>query len=358
MKQPPPTDPDTTPRANATLISLVRNSELEGIISSMRYMEKSFNSKFNYPWVFFNDVEFTQEFKDKTQAETKAPCAYELIPKEHWDVPDWIDQSRMEKAFKDMANSGVMHATQLSYHKMCRWYSGFFFRHPALDKYKYYWRVEPDVKYFCDIEYDVFQFMAQNNKTYGFTINIYDDPKTIPTLWPTTTAFLEEHPSYALSPDENSYYWLTDSVLRPDHTKAAHGYSTCHFWSNFEIGDLDFWRSQTYRDYFDYLDQTGNFFYERWGDAPVHSVALGLFAPNEQIHWFRDIGYQHSVFSNCPDSDKCHGCQANKFTPLTYWLNSEDCRVNWFKQVCESSRNKGPVNEEMCGLHGFGRPAH
>jgi mannosyltransferase len=214
--------------------------------------------------------------------------------------------------------------------------------------------VEPDVKFFCDIEYDVFQFMAQNNKTYGFTINIYDDPNSIPTLWPATTAFLEEHPTYALGADENSYHWLTNSA-RPGHTKTANGYSTCHFWSNFEIGDLDFWRSQTYRDYFDYLDQTGNFFYERWGDAPVHSVALGLFAANEQIHWFRDIGYQHSVFSNCPDSDKCHGCQANKLTPLTYWLNGEDCRVNWFKQVCESSRNKGIVNEEMCGLHKHGR---
>lgn len=76
MKQPPPTDPNTTPRADAALISLVRNSELNGLISSMRYMEKSFNSKFNYPWVFFNDVPFTQEFKDRTQAETNAPCTY------------------------------------------------------------------------------------------------------------------------------------------------------------------------------------------------------------------------------------------------------------------------------------------
>ena len=25
--------------------------------------------------------------------------------------------------------------------------------------------------------------------------------------------------------------------------------------------------------YFDYLDHTGGFFYERWGDAPVHSLA-------------------------------------------------------------------------------------
>lgn len=193
--------------------------------------------------------------------------------------------------------------------------------------------------------------MAQNNKTYGFTINIYDDPKTIPSLWPTTTDFVNAHPGYALDAKENSYQWLTDVTARPDHTRIANGYSTCHFWSNFEIGDLDFWRSQKYREYFDYLDQTGNFFYERWGDAPVHSVALGLFAANEQIHWFRDIGYQHSVFSNCPNSDQCHGCQANKLTPLTYWLNSEDCRVNWFKQVCENSRHRGIVNEEMCGLH-------
>ena len=76
MEQPPSTDPETTARADAALISLVRNSELSGIISSMRYMEKSFNSRFNYPWVFFNDVPFTQEFKDKTQAETNAPCTY------------------------------------------------------------------------------------------------------------------------------------------------------------------------------------------------------------------------------------------------------------------------------------------
>lgn len=71
----------------------------------------------------------------------------ELIPKEHWDVPEWINQSRMEEAFNQMQATKVQHATQLSYHKMCRWFSGFFFRHPALDKYKYYWRVEPDVKY-------------------------------------------------------------------------------------------------------------------------------------------------------------------------------------------------------------------
>ncbi|CRG89975.1 hypothetical protein PISL3812_07015 [Talaromyces islandicus] len=354
MKQPPATDPNNA-RANAAIISLVRNSELDGMLASMRQFESSFNARYSYPWVFFNNEPFSDEFKERTQAATSGSCSYEIIPKEHWDVPDWIDQSRLEQAFKDMDDKWVKHGSQLSYHKMCRWFSGFFFRHPALDNFKYYWRVEPDVKFFCDIEYDVFRFMETHNKTYGFTINVYDDPNTLPNLWPSTTAFLDQHPNYLHS--DNSLTWLTDSTSRPKHTQTANGYSTCHFWSNFEVGDLDFWRSPAYTSYFDWLDQTGGFFYERWGDAPVHSVALGLFAANEQIHWFRDIGYQHSVFSNCPDDDKCHGCQKNKLTPLTYWLNSEDCRPGWFKQVCESRQRTGGMDdeaEEMCRQsHGF-----
>jgi alpha 1,2-mannosyltransferase len=33
-------------------------------------------------------------------------------------------------------------------------------------------------------------------------------------------------------------------------------------WSNFEIADLDFWRSEAYMKYFEYLDSKGGFYYE------------------------------------------------------------------------------------------------
>jgi len=64
------------PRINATILSLVRNSELEGMISSMKDLERTWNKKFNYPWTFFNDEPFTEEFKKRTRAETKAECRY------------------------------------------------------------------------------------------------------------------------------------------------------------------------------------------------------------------------------------------------------------------------------------------
>ena len=33
-------------------------------------------------------------------------------------------------------------------------------------------------------------------------------------------------------------------------------------WSNFEIGDMDFWREKAYSKFFDYLDEQGGFYYE------------------------------------------------------------------------------------------------
>lgn len=75
-------------------------------------------------------------------------------------------------------------------------------------------------------------------------------------------------------------------------------------WSNFEIGNLDWLRSQAYVDFFESLDKDGGFFYERWGDAPVHSIAAALMLKKEQIHFFNDIAYYHVPFTHCPTGDK------------------------------------------------------
>lgn len=249
----------------------------------MKQLEDHWNSKFNYPWTFFNDVPFTDEFKAKTKALTKAKVNYELIPKEHWDTPDWISQDLYIESTKILKEQNVQYSSMISYHQMCRWNSGLFYHHPALKHMQYYWRVEPKVKFFCDIDYDVFRWMQDHNKTYGFNINLYDSPESIPSLWPETVKFLAAHPEYLH--EKNAMKWLVDSEVRPEHNTKAHGYSTCHFWSNFEIADMSFWRSKAYEDYFRHLDRAGGFFYERWGDAPVHSIALGLFEDASKIHW-------------------------------------------------------------------------
>ncbi len=66
-----------------------------------------------------------------------------------------------------MRNAGVLYADKSSYHHMCRFYSGFFQLHPMLAEFDYYWRMEPDVHYYCDLDYDPFVFMEEQGIQYG-----------------------------------------------------------------------------------------------------------------------------------------------------------------------------------------------
>ncbi|ODV97820.1 hypothetical protein PACTADRAFT_47671 [Pachysolen tannophilus NRRL Y-2460] len=314
--------------ANATLFSLVRNSELKGIVPVIIQIEEKFNNKFHYPWTFLNDEPFTDDFKTEVLKHTKSNCFFEVIPKEYWNKPSHIDPEKEKKGIKKLQEAGVPYADKDSYHNMCRFNSGTFYNIPHMKQFKWYWRIEPDTRYYCHINYDVFKFMEDHNKTYGFNINVYDVQETIETLWTTTLDFLKEHPQY-LHP-EGAYDWLLEDLQYPIKAKLTKGYSTCHFWSNFEIANLDFFRGEQYSQWFEHLDKAGGFYYERWGDAPVHSMGLALFEDKSKIHWFRDIGYQHSPYINCPNSDQCGDCTPAEFCGIASGVK-ENCMANWIK---------------------------
>ena len=54
---------NATRRANATLLMLARNSDVDGAVRSVRELEDKFNRRYNYPWVFLNEQEFSADFK-------------------------------------------------------------------------------------------------------------------------------------------------------------------------------------------------------------------------------------------------------------------------------------------------------
>ncbi|KAJ7723714.1 glycolipid 2-alpha-mannosyltransferase-domain-containing protein [Mycena olivaceomarginata] len=397
----------TMPRkANATIVMLARNGDINGV----------FNTRFGYPYVFLNEEPFSDEFKRSIFALTKNKVEFGLIPKEHWYQPDWIDEERARASRKKMEEEHVIYGGSVPYRNMCRFNSGFFFRHELLDKYRYYWRVEPDVRFFCTLSYDPFLFMQDESKKYGFTISLPEYGATIPTLWTAVREFVAANPQHVLPLDEGGMGFLSDDGgetyngchschnLTPLHAwtwawlettsssstlgggagcfvslrcyvdasemlcfacSRAHAgrhapklsifpLSLCFFslshlstrgyveltprkrivWSNFEIGDLDLWRGEAYRAFLRPFGFEGGdcsspppspspplpppsrlvpssppllppplfsspppsslsirrpavpshgFYYERWGDAPVHSIGAALFARKDQI---------------------------------------------------------------------------
>jgi len=280
-------------KANAAFVILARNSDLNGVVTSVKQMEDRFNKHFQYDYVFLNEQPFEQTFKDRVTELTDAKVQFGLIPNDHWVQPAWIDESKATAARQKMIENNVIYGGSVPYRNMCRFNSGFFFRHELLKPYQYYWRIEPSVQFFCDLDYDPFLFMQDQNKMYGFTVSLFEYEATIPGLWTAVKEFTKANPELVSA--DNAMDFLSDD--------GGQTYNRCHFWSNFEIGNLDLWRGEAYTKFFDFLDEKGGFYYERWGDAPVHSIGAALFAKKDQIHFFNDIGYRHEPFQHCPQGE-------------------------------------------------------
>ena len=76
--------------------------------------------------------------------------------------PSWkATHGRTDAEARSQVRKGVLYGGRESYHHMCRYFSGFFQLHPLLADVDYYWRVEPDVHFYCDLAYDPFRYMHQ-----------------------------------------------------------------------------------------------------------------------------------------------------------------------------------------------------
>lgn len=133
--------------------------------------------------------------------------------------------------------------------------------------------------------------MIDNNKTYAFTIAVKELRETVPNIWRYAAAykrlkglkskglwemFVEPKPEEEKKdvPQDPETPPLPEEILRSDpgrnglpeidpETMEGESYNMCHFWSNFEIARLSFFRSKEYEEFFEMMDRSGGFWMER-----------------------------------------------------------------------------------------------
>jgi alpha 1,2-mannosyltransferase len=236
---------------SAVIVILCRNSELDQLQKTIKSFEKAFNKRFRYPYLFINDQPFTDEFKTSIARNTKADVEFTQTVPGSWGYPSWINQTYAKETRDVLEEKNVDYGGSESYRFMCRYFSGYFFRHPSVSKYEYYWRVEPGVKFSCSIDEDPFRYMKEHNKLYGYKIMIHEYMETVPTLWESTREWMR-------------MVGVQDAPLFDFFRNETGQYNGCHFWSNFEIAKVEMWNNPVYLSYFNYLDNNGGFFYERY----------------------------------------------------------------------------------------------
>ena len=118
--------PDTSqPRANAAFVILARNKELDGVIQSIKSVERHFNRWYHYPYVVLNDGEFNETFKETVQRYASSNVEFGLVTQDMWGFPDWVDEKVAKEGIAKQGDAAVMYGGMESYHKMCRFYSGY-----------------------------------------------------------------------------------------------------------------------------------------------------------------------------------------------------------------------------------------
>jgi mannosyltransferase len=112
------------PRENAALVMLARNSERRQAKNTIASIHRRFNQWYEYPIVFLNDEEWDPRFVRELNQTAHGKGVFEVIPKEMWTYPDWVDQDVARQSIKAQGAAGIVHAGQEGYHHMCRFYSG------------------------------------------------------------------------------------------------------------------------------------------------------------------------------------------------------------------------------------------
>ncbi|TFK62363.1 nucleotide-diphospho-sugar transferase [Pluteus cervinus] len=302
-------------RPNAAIVIMISPRRLTETLMALKNIEDRFNRRLKYPYVLLTDsaTNISDELSEKVRCITEGRATIAHLPEEMWAVPDWLDQERIRHSLDSIGFS-------LAYRSMCRFYSGFFWRHPALISYDWLWRLDTDITFHCDVQYDPIRRMIKSGALYGFVQVSGDAIGVQESLARNVSQFLHSRPEL-LVPDANlAFSWKNVS-------KALQGQADNDDWTvsvmynNFEISHRSVWSSPTYQAFFEYLDQQGGFFYERWGDAPVHSYGVSMVLKKDQAIQFSDLGYQHKDWGyECPSQPQCacvkEGPSAGKRFPV------------------------------------------
>ncbi|CDS09588.1 hypothetical protein LRAMOSA10948 [Lichtheimia ramosa] len=286
------------PHFTAAYVTLTKSDaeSLGNLRKTIRNLEDTVNRERGYPYIIFCSEPLSQDSRDLVRALTRADVEFYDLDSTMYGYSDNIDLDKAAETRRRM--SDVIFGDDENYRFASRFMAGVIFRHPALQHIDYYWRFETGTEYVCPLDFDPFQYMYDHQKKLSFSMALYEYEETIPTLFTTIMEFANNNSDLVQSMSNKNSLW---HFIIDSETKV---FNKCHFWSNFQIADLNFFRGEAYQAYFDHIEQAGGIFYERWGDPIIQSLGAVLLLEKNDVHFWDNIGYRVAdYFTHCP-SDK------------------------------------------------------
>tara|TARA_R100001591_G_scaffold110270_1_gene121059 strand:- start:156 stop:953 length:798 start_codon:yes stop_codon:yes gene_type:complete len=238
---------------------------LRRLESSLRLLSKNFLNNFPYTIVFGHEG----VSKNTRQLIKKSlPSDIKYYFKEvDFNLPNYpksiLDQIPEKFRWDGMWDENAFFS--MGYRHMCRLFSGGMYLDDFFEKTNYLMRLDCDSYILNEIKNDPFQVMKDKQAVYGYVGEFIDDDKVIDGL----SDFCEK---------------IAPASKTIEYNKA--------YETNFFIEDCKWFRSNVWMDFFKAIDDSGNIFIKRWGDAPIKYQGINRLASEDKVIKI-DIPYHH-----------------------------------------------------------------
>ncbi|KAI8072859.1 nucleotide-diphospho-sugar transferase [Gongronella butleri] len=279
------------------------NEDIGQVRETMRSVKDNINTA-DYPWVFLSSSGFTYEFVKYVSMLANGRAFFGYMDPEAFAVPQWVHTRFMESSLRALgSNKDIYMGGSLLHHQTMRYQSGLFYHHPLFQDVQMVWKMEPGMSFKCNVADDPFMTLRQANQSLGFVLTAqsltqmeYKDMRTF------IKQYLKDHHRMIKHPKETIF----KAMLLDD------AYYGCQIGHLTEILDMQFLKSFHHQHLFNFMDNSGGFFYAPWSDAMFRSIAAGFFLRMDQVRYFNEIGVIHPQGSHCPfDLDLRRQCSCD-----------------------------------------------
>jgi hypothetical protein len=223
-------------------------------------LKRNLLDKYPIDYVIFHETGFSEANKNEIRRRVSGVIFKEIkfnMPESAQRFkPLWSDDWSLEKC--------------TSYGGMCTFFTKDIFEILMEMGYDYYLRLDDDSYLYEDFKENPFEKIRRENKSYGYCLKIKEGPHVIQGLFP----FIKQHVETDYVFDEP--YWI--------------------YYNNFEIVDIKRYYNDQIREISQKIHESGGIYHWRWGDAPIRTILVSIFLPDEVMEF--DIDYEHQDIRN------------------------------------------------------------
>ena len=279
---------------NAAILILTQNTIERKIYlkTSLYFLFKNFNDIYKYPIIILHEGDYKerdiQEILAGIRGDYKNLVTFKTIDPEDFELPKYIDNDKLNKSIDTQI---VPYWRNIKYRLMCNFWLNHFTKY--CDSYEYVMRLDDDSIIEETINNDLFKLCKEKDTIYMSNIvHIdcgicnYGMKELFLELFPEKKDLLDTLFVKTEIEKNNVFYNKFKNLYQIINNKTIENKIEINmpmmYYNNFFITNTAFWKRDDVKETINHINKSGNIFYYRYGDAPLQTIILSLFA-NDKI---------------------------------------------------------------------------